>query len=241
MASWKSARARRHYLQNSPALVRVVSRAALAARSERERMAALTRLAGVSIPVASAILTLLDPRRYGVLDIRVWQLLHALDPAIGNRRGRGFTVAHWERYLATLRAEAQRRGVTARAMEWSLFHAHRALQRGRLYDPPLSARGGTAAGRPSAPDVRRREGRPRGRAARSRGGGGVRRPLGRQRHGGAEGSAGAGPPVPHGVLDGRVDARGGQRKRKAHEGARAPSCRTVPVGTTRRRSPGRSR
>jgi hypothetical protein len=154
MASWKSARARRHYLQNSPALVRVVSRAALAARSERERMAALTRLAGVSIPVASAILTLLDPRRYGVLDIRVWQLLHALDPAIGNRRGRGFTVAHWERYLATLRAEAQRRGVTARAMEWSLFHAHRALQRGRLYDPPLSARGGTAAGRPSAPDVR---------------------------------------------------------------------------------------
>jgi hypothetical protein len=147
MASWKSARARPHYLRNSPALVRVVSRAALAARSERERMAALTRLAGVSIPVASAILTLLDPRRYGVLDIRVWQLLHALDPAIGNPRGRGFTVAPWERYLARLRAEAQRRGVTARAMEWSLFHAHRELQRGRLYEPPPSARGATAARR----------------------------------------------------------------------------------------------
>jgi hypothetical protein len=134
MASWKSARARPHYLRNSPALVRTVSRAALAARSERARMEELTRLAGVSIPVASAILTLIDPRRYGVLDIRVWQFLHALEPTMGNPRGRGFTIAQWERYLARLRAEARRRGVTARAMEWALFHAHRALQRGRLYD-----------------------------------------------------------------------------------------------------------
>ena len=136
MASWKSARARPHYLRNSPALVRAVSRAALAARSERQRMAHLTRLAGVSIPVASAILTLIDPRRYGVLDIRVWQLLHALDPTIGNPRGRGFTIGHWEEYLARLRGQAQRRGITARAMEWALLHAHRALQQGRLYDPP---------------------------------------------------------------------------------------------------------
>jgi hypothetical protein len=136
MASWKSARARPHYRRNSPLLVRAVSRAALAARSERERMTALTRLAGVSIPVGSAILTLLDPKRYGVLDIRVWQLLHALDPAMGNPGGRGFTVAQWECYLVRLRAEARRRGVTARAMEWALFHAHRALQRGRLYDRP---------------------------------------------------------------------------------------------------------
>ena len=136
MAIWKSPRARPHYLRNSSALVSAVSRAALAARSERARMAELTRLTGVSVPVASAILTLIDPRRYGVLDIRVWQFLHALDPAIGNPGGRRFTVAHWERYLATLRTEARRRGVTARAMEWALFHAHRALQRGRLYDRP---------------------------------------------------------------------------------------------------------
>jgi hypothetical protein len=136
MATWKSARARPHYLRNSPALVRAVSRAALAARTEGERMAQLTRLTGVSIPVASAILTLIDPRRYGVLDIRVWQFLHALDPALGNPGGRGFSVGHWERYLARLRAEARRRGVTPRAMEWALFHAHRALQRGRLYDRP---------------------------------------------------------------------------------------------------------
>ena len=56
MATWKSPRARPHYLRNSPALVRSASRAALAARSEHERMAELMRLTGVSISVASAIL-----------------------------------------------------------------------------------------------------------------------------------------------------------------------------------------
>jgi hypothetical protein len=50
MATWKSARARPHDLRNSPGLVRAVSRAALAARSERERMSQLTRLTGVSVP-----------------------------------------------------------------------------------------------------------------------------------------------------------------------------------------------
>jgi len=33
---------------------------------------------GVSVPMASALLTLLDPKRYGVIDIRIWQLLHRM-------------------------------------------------------------------------------------------------------------------------------------------------------------------
>jgi hypothetical protein len=142
MARWKSPRAEAHYRRNRAAAVRAISRGVLASRSERARMELLTRLHGVSVPVASAILTLLDPRRYGVLDIRVWQLLHATDPSLGNPRGQGFTVEQWERFLAVLRAEARRRRVTPRALEWALFHAHRTLQRGRLYDPPYRA--GTA-------------------------------------------------------------------------------------------------
>ena len=50
-------------------------------------MELLTSLAGVSVPVASAILTLIDPRRYGVLDIRVWQLLVALGVMDGKPAG----------------------------------------------------------------------------------------------------------------------------------------------------------
>jgi hypothetical protein len=155
MARWKSVRATPHYRRNRPAAIRAVSRAALAAASERERMEWLVRLRGVSIPVASAILTLLAPRRYGVLDIRVWQLLHALDPSLGNPRGQGFTVAQWERYLVVLRAEARRRRLTPRALEWALFHAHRELQRGRLYDPPARARAGRARVRTGVPQAAR--------------------------------------------------------------------------------------
>ncbi len=78
MSRWKSPRAAPHYARNTAARIRRVSRAVLATRSESRRIELLTGLRGVSIPVASAILTLIDPKRYGVLDIRVWQLLHAL-------------------------------------------------------------------------------------------------------------------------------------------------------------------
>jgi hypothetical protein len=134
MCRWKSPRARRHYERNRAAAIRRVSAAVLAARSERERMARLVALPGVSVATASAILTLIDPRRYGVLDIRCWQLLFAMRSVAGNPRGRAFTISQWERYLARLRSHARALGVSARTIEYTLFHCHRARQRGRLYD-----------------------------------------------------------------------------------------------------------
>ncbi|MGH7375002.1 MAG: hypothetical protein ACREJY_12320 [Candidatus Rokuibacteriota bacterium] len=134
MCRWKSPRARRHYEANSAAAIRRASDAALAARSERERIEHLTALPGVSVATASAILTLIDPRRYGVLDIRCWQLLFSIRSVSGNQRGRAFTVSQWEQYLTRLRGHARALGVSARMIEYTLFHCHRKLQRGRLYD-----------------------------------------------------------------------------------------------------------
>src|SRR5262245_2775863 len=135
MSRWKSPRASLHYRKNSAALIRRVSRAVLATRDEDRRIRLLMSLAGVSVPVASAILTLIDPRRYGVLDIRVWQLLHALG-AVGRKpAGRGFTAEDWASYLACLRPAARRLGVSVRIVEYTLFHCHRRFQAGRLYDP----------------------------------------------------------------------------------------------------------
>ena len=133
MCRWKSPRAMRHYRLNRATTVRAVTRATLASRSERRRLALLTRLRGVNVPVASAILTLLEPRRYGVLDIRAWQLLHALGVVASRPDGRGFTFAHWREYLRVLRSEAHALGVTARAVEWTLFRCHRKYQAGLLY------------------------------------------------------------------------------------------------------------
>jgi len=134
MCRWKSPRAIRHYERNSAATIRRVSRALLATRSERKRVELLTSLDGVSVPMASAILTLIDPERYGVLDIRVWQLLFAIDSVRKNPHGRGFTSIHWHQYLRQLRYHAKDLGVPARTVERTLFEYHRKMQKGRLYD-----------------------------------------------------------------------------------------------------------
>jgi 8-oxoguanine DNA glycosylase-like protein len=133
---WKSPRAIRRVRSNSPSSVRAATRRALAARSERTRLEELTALRGVSVATASAILTMLDPRRYGVLDIRVWQLLHAMGAVTKNRAGVGFTAENWTEFLAVVRQLARRFGVTARAIELALFRTHVEYQEGRLYTQP---------------------------------------------------------------------------------------------------------
>ena len=60
MCRWKSPRAMGKCRRNSAATIRRISRAALATRSEQKRMNLLTSLRGVSVPTASAILTLVD-------------------------------------------------------------------------------------------------------------------------------------------------------------------------------------
>ena len=159
MCRWKSPRALRHYRRHSPAAIRRVSRAVLGTRDEARRMTLLTALAGVSVPTASAILTLLEPRRYGVLDIRVWQLLYALGAVRSRPDGRGFRLAHWLEFLALLRTHARALGVSTRAVEWTLFGYHQTMQTGRLYEPVRrlrpSRRAPAAAGRGD-----RRRGRP---------------------------------------------------------------------------------
>ena len=154
---WKSARAIHLVRSNGARRVRAQTGLALRARSESQRLAALTALRGVSVPMASALLTLLDPRRYGVLDIRVWQLMHELGAVSANRRGVGLGASHWEQFLAAIRGFASKFGVDARRVERALFRGHREHQRGLLYQfegrPPArrsrgrSARGKAAAGR----------------------------------------------------------------------------------------------
>ena len=130
---WKSARAIHLVRSNDARRVRALTGAALRTRSEPARLAALTALRGVSVPMASALLTLLDPRRYGVLDIRVWQVMHELGAVSANPRGVGFGARHWEEFLGAIRGFAAKLGVDARQVELALFRGHRAHQRGLLY------------------------------------------------------------------------------------------------------------
>ena len=131
---WKSPRAISLIRKNEPSRIRRITKQAFAIRNEKERIARLTSLQGVGIPMASAILMLTGQKRYGVLDIRVWQLLYAVGSVTRNPRGRSFTANHWYQYLCILRQYAKNKNVSVRDVERSLFKSHKEIQQGRLYD-----------------------------------------------------------------------------------------------------------
>ena len=137
---WKSPRSIALVLENTAPKIRRCTGAALRTVDERERLGALLQLRGVSVPSASAVLTILEPERYGVIDIRVWQLLHAIGAVEGNARGAGFTHDQWLRFLHVVRDLASRLETSARAVERSLFAAHVAHQDGLLYRPSNGVR-----------------------------------------------------------------------------------------------------
>jgi hypothetical protein len=130
---WKSPRTIALCGKNSPDRIRHSTTTAFASRSERVRFEALTALHGVAAPTASAILTLTDPRRYGVIDVRVWQLLFDLGSVRTKPSGAGFSLDDWLHFLGTLRHHATALGVSVRAVEYSLFLHHKRARRGPLY------------------------------------------------------------------------------------------------------------
>ena len=135
---WKSARAIRRVRENTHHRVRAATGAALAAGNERRRLEALLQLRGVGIPMASALLTLVEPAHYGVIDIRVWQLLYTLRVVRENPKGTQFRLGHWDQFLGIIRPLASKLGVTARDIERTLFELHQARQRRqrkKLYAP----------------------------------------------------------------------------------------------------------
>lgn len=135
MCCWKEPRQRkrRYWQLNTDEDVRTLSRRVFATDDENERMALLDSLKGVGVPVASAILTLTDPSRYGVIDIRVWQVLHLYGEVNHTAEGIGLTQAHWREYLPILRCHASELRATVRGVERALFAHHREVQVGRLY------------------------------------------------------------------------------------------------------------
>ena len=130
---WKSPRPKKHYQKNLEREIKEASRMALSAKSEEEKIESLTRLKGVSIPVASSILTIIDPKKYGIIDIRVWQTLYLYNEISTKPSGQGFTVKDWGNYLSILRRYASQLNVNVRDIERTLLFHHREIQEGNLY------------------------------------------------------------------------------------------------------------
>ena len=133
ICKWKSPRTIRLIESNSASIIRNKTKEALKTKSEKVRLDLLVTLQGVSIPMASAILMLTNPQRYGVIDIRVWQLLYAMKNVSENKRGVGFNFQNWYKYLMIIRYFAKMYNVNARDIERTLFNVHRLYQQDNLY------------------------------------------------------------------------------------------------------------
>jgi len=134
MGMWKSPRPKQQYLKNSEESIVETSKEVLSTDFEKRKIDLLTRrLRGVSIPVASAILTLIDPQNYGVIDIRVWQLLYLYRSVKNNPTGIGMDFHDWYHYLMKLRYYAKKFKVKTRDIERTLFLYHKKIQEGNLY------------------------------------------------------------------------------------------------------------
>ena len=132
---WKSPRAIRHVRRNRAAAVERTTRKAFASEDEAQKLTLLLALHGVSVPMASSILMLTDPSRYGVIDIRVWQFLHATGTVGTNPNGQGFSIGQWLEFLDVIRSFGKTFRVTPRAIERTLFGLHQLYQHGTLYKP----------------------------------------------------------------------------------------------------------
>lgn len=131
---WKSPRPLRHYEKNTEKNVRLITSIAFSQKSDALKMHILTALYGVNYPAASAVLMFRNPKKYPVLDIRVWQQLHKAGYVKGNPRGQNFTLQQCEDYFDAIRKLARATGMTARQVEKRLFDYDRKTRKGRLYE-----------------------------------------------------------------------------------------------------------
>lgn len=125
---WKSRRPKRLYEQNSTEEIKTQTKNSLKAKNEREKILFLTKLKGVSVPTASAILCVSNPNDYPIIDIRCIKSLIHLDYITWTT----ITENSWLEYLEIVRKLARLYNKTSREIEKGLF-AYNRIQLDKQY------------------------------------------------------------------------------------------------------------
>lgn len=131
---WKSPRPLKHYNSNNEKDVKEITALAFSTSNDSLKIHILTALNGVNYPAASAILMFYDPRKFPVLDIRVWRQLYIANLVDTNSRGQNFTFKQCEKYFQVIRQLAKDLKLTARQVEKRLFDYDKKTQKGNLYN-----------------------------------------------------------------------------------------------------------
>ena len=128
IARWKSPR-RAELIRHNPAQeIHRLTAEALALKDTDPGGAAtlLDGLQGIGIPTASAVLTVVDPRNFGIVDVRVWKTLHRWRPnRFSSEHGSYWPVGDFERYLETIRELARANGLSCREVDMALWQMDR--------------------------------------------------------------------------------------------------------------------
>jgi hypothetical protein len=127
---WKTkGRGRSRLLRNSDREIADALALAVKAQTERVAIAVLIGLHGVNVPVASAILTAIDPDRYTVIDFRALQALGS------NTRDR--SINFYLDYLAVCRQLAKKHRATLRDLDRALWQWSDEHRGDNDFDPNL--------------------------------------------------------------------------------------------------------
>ncbi|MBO6515222.1 MAG: hypothetical protein JJ975_01550 [Bacteroidia bacterium] len=120
---WKSRRPKKLYIANAALEIKNCTRAAFSEKDELLKLNHLTKLSGVSVPTASAILSVTNPQDYPIIDERCIQSLNKL----GCITWETITPNRWLDYISIVRTIAKAYGKTAREVEMGLFAYNRIM------------------------------------------------------------------------------------------------------------------
>ncbi|MBG47233.1 MAG: hypothetical protein CML05_02970 [Pseudozobellia sp.] len=118
---WKSRRPKKLYNLNSEVEIKTATRLSFAEKDEIQKIKHLTKLHGVRIPTASAILSVTNPEKYPIIDKRCIDSLNDL----GIIQWNVITESNWLQYLKVVRELGLKYNLPARNIEKGLFAYNR--------------------------------------------------------------------------------------------------------------------
>ena len=120
IAEWKTPRVRSKFQENDPAVVEDTIAEALAQPAVTQKLAVLTDLYGVGVPVASSILLFMNPTAYTVIDQFAWAVL-AEHGHLEAELSRVPTAAEYLQYLGVCHALATEFNMELRRLDRGLW------------------------------------------------------------------------------------------------------------------------
>jgi len=135
---WKTPRAKKKYLDNTKETIEKTTKKAFAETNEIKKIQTLCKLNGVGIPVASAILTVINPKKYGVIDIRCIQTLkeNGYEKEFPNK---SISEKRWKRYVEILNELSKNFNCKPREVEMAIFAKNREDHPENLYKDKTKA------------------------------------------------------------------------------------------------------